>query len=184
MAKSKSKLDQKLDAFARVTFLTEDGKPKSAVWLYAFLISLGIAVLTVALYLLLGFWLGQMMPGSVGLIVLHALLSAALGSVPSILLARFLADEHKVLIAYAYVWLAVLFVLSLIMGLLLCDWAGGNGWADWITLVTIVFFPALLSILIGGIPAWLWYRAARRRLLEKEAAAEAEAPRRPSYYNT
>ena len=31
MAKSKSRLDQKLDAFARVTFLGEDGKPKKSL---------------------------------------------------------------------------------------------------------------------------------------------------------
>lgn len=184
MAKSKSKLDQKLDAFARVTFLTEDGRPKSAVWLYAFLISLGIAILTVALYLLLGFWLGAMAAGSIGLIVLHAVLTAALGSIPSILLARLLRDEHKVLIAYAYVWLLVLFVLSLIMGVLLCDWAGGSGWIDLVTLSTIVFFPALLSILIGGVPAWLLWRAAKQRMLAEEEEAAAQAPKRPSYYNT
>lgn len=180
MAKSKSRLDQKLDAFARVTFLGEDGKPKSAVWLYAFLIAIVIALVDVALYLGLGFLFGQNENAALWTVALHALAVAVLGAIPAVLLAVFLKEDRKALIAYAYLWLAVLFVLSLGMGILLCDWAGGNGWTELIALGTVVFFPSLLCIGIGGAPAWILWIRERNRL----RAIEEEAVRRPSYYNT
>lgn len=179
MARKQSKLDQKLDSFARVTFLSPDGKPKSAVWLYAFMIAILFGLLFVAVYLVFGFLFGKTANAGVGTIILHALISAVIGSIPAVLLAVFLKEDRKALIAYAYVWLSVLWVMSLIMGFLLCDWKGGNGWADFITLVTIVYVPSLLAILIGGIPAWVLFLRERKRLTEQE-----QTPARPSYYNT
>ncbi len=180
MAKKQSKLDRKIDAFARAAFIGEDGKPKSAVWLYAFLLTIGFGLLYVLLYLVFGFLFGKNGDAGFGTVVLHALVTAVLGSVPAVLLAVFLKAERKALVAYAYVWLAVLFVLSLIMGFLLCDWKGGNGWTELIALSTVVFFPSLLAILVGGIPTWILYRKARKTQTEEEPPAKS----RPSYYNT
>lgn len=180
MAKQKSNLDRKLDAFARVTFLGEDGRPKSAVWLYAFLLSIGFGIVYVAAYLGLGFLLGSSGEAQLGTVVLHALLTAAVSGIPAVLLAVFLKEQKKALVAYAYSWLAILFVLSLILGFLLCDWRGGHGWEELIVLTTIVFFPSLLAILFGGIPAWILWKKERRKLL----AAEQKKDSRPSYYNT
>lgn len=180
MAKQQSKLDRKIDAFARVTFIGEDGKPKSAVWLYAFLLAIGFGLLYVALYLVFGFLFGKNTGAGLGTVVLHALVTALIGSVPAVLLAFLLKEQRKALVAYAYIWLAVLFVLSLVMGFLLCDWKGGNGWTEFIALATVVFFPSLLAILIGGVPSWLLYRRERK----KQSMQEELAPKRPSYYNT
>lgn len=162
MAMKQSKFDRKLDLFARATFIGADGRPKSAAWLYAFMLAILFGLLYVAVYLVFGFLLGKNTEAGIGTIFLHALLSSAASSIPAVLLAVFLKEEKKALVAYAYVWLAVLLVLSLIMGFLLCDWKGGNGWADFTTLATIVYFPSLLAVLAGGIPAWLLYRRERR----------------------
>ncbi|MBQ3663743.1 MAG: hypothetical protein II914_06390 [Clostridia bacterium] len=180
MTKKQSNLDRKLDSFARVTFIGADGRPKSAVWLYAFMLSILFGLLFVAAYLAFGFLFGRNADAGIGTIVLHALVSAVAGSIPAILLAVLLKKEKKALTAYAYVWLAVLFVLSLIMGLLLCDWKSGTGWADFLTLATIVYFPSLLAILIGGIPSWILYRRECRRLNE----IGRRASDRPTYYNS
>ena len=180
MARKQSNLDRKIDAFARATFIGADGKPKSAAWLYAFLLAIGFGLLYVAVYLVFGFLLGKDGNAGLGTVVLHALITAVLGSVPAVLLAVFLKQQNKALVAYAYVWLAVLFVLSLIMGFLLCDWKGGNGWTEFIALATVVFFPSLLAILVGGVPAWILYRRARKM----PQAEEPPAKKRPSYYNT
>lgn len=181
MAKQKSNLDRKLDSFARVTFLGEDGRPKSAVWLYAFLLAIGFGLLYVLLYLVFGFLFGKNGDAGLFTVILHALITAVVGSIPPVLLCAFLKEDRKALVAYAYVWLAVLFVLSLIMGVLLCDWKGGNGWIEFTALLTVVFFPSLAAILFGGIPAWILWRAERKRM---KAAEEAPQKERPSYYNT
>lgn len=181
MAKKRSKLDQKLDAFARVTFLDQDGKPKSTVWLYAFLLALLFSILGVAAYLGTGFLFGRIEQGGFWIVLLHAFTAAVVGNILPILLAVFLKGDRKAFVAYAFVWLAILFVMSLIFGFLLCDWAGGNGWIELITLGTIVFLPSFLSILIGGIPSWLLFRAYRR---QRDEAKEEQTKSRPSYYNT
>lgn len=180
MAKKQSKLDQKLDSFARAAFLGADGKPKSAVWLYAFLLAILFGLLYVAVYLVFGYLFGKNTEAGLGTVVLHTLITAVVGSIPAVLLAVFLKEDRKALVAYAYVWLAVLFVLSLIMGFLLCDWKGGNGWTEFTALATVVFFPSLLSILVGGIPAWILFRKEMKRMTEQAQ----QTPARPSYYNT
>ncbi len=180
MAGKKSKLDRKLDAFARAAFLDENGKPKSTVWLYGFLLALLFGVVYLGVYLGFGFLFGRSGQATLGTVLLHALITAVVGSIPAVLLAIFLKEDRKALPAYAYIWLAILFALTFFMGLLLCDWANGNGLRDLITLSTLVYMPSLLSILIGGIPTWILWRRERQRQFE----AQDEAKSRPSYYNT
>ena len=59
MAKKQSNFEKRINEFARVTFLTEDGKPKSAVWLYAFMLSILFGVFYLGIYLGAGTLLGK-----------------------------------------------------------------------------------------------------------------------------
>ena len=53
MAKERSKLQRCVDSFTRSLFLDENGKPKSATFLYAFLLSLLFVAVYIAAYLFL-----------------------------------------------------------------------------------------------------------------------------------
>ena len=181
MARKQSNLDKKFNEFARVTFLTEDGKPKSAVWLYAFMLSILFAVLYLAVYLGSGFLLGKLWPeGSVTAILLQYLITAVIGSGLCLLSALIFKGPRRCFVYYAYIWLAILLGMMVLTSLFMCDWASGEGWSIFWQYCVLVFIPSILSIMAGGIPARiLWHRE-----LTKQREAEEAAKARPSYYNT
>ena len=181
MAAKQSRLEKKINEFARVTFLTEDGKPKSAVWLYAFLLSILFAVLYLAVYLGSGFLLGRIWPdASVWAILLQYLITAVIGSGLCLLSELIFRGPRRCFVWYAYIWLAILLGMMVLTSLFMCDWASGEGWSIFWQYCTLVFLPSILSILAGGIPARiLWHRE-----LRKQREAEETAKARPSYYNT
>ena len=81
MAKNPSKLDRKLNEFSRAAFLTPEGRPKSAAFLYGFLLSVLYGLIYIGIYILFGFLLGQLWPeGSLAAILLHYLATALVGS--------------------------------------------------------------------------------------------------------
>lgn len=181
MARKQSNLENKINEFARVTFLTKDGKPKSAVWLYAFMLSILFAVIYLAVYLGSGFLLGKLWPeGSVHAILLQYLITAVIGSGLCLLSALIFKGPRRCFVYYAYIWLAILLCMMIVTSLFMCDWASGEGWSIFWQYCTLMFFPSILSILTGGIPArTLWHRE-----LTKQHEAEEAAKARPSYYNT
>lgn len=181
MARKQSTLEKKINEYARVTFLTKDGKPKSAVWLYAFMLSILFAVIYVAIYLGSGFLLGKLWPdGSVWAILLQYLATAVIGSGLCLLFCLFMKGPRRCFVYYAYIWLAILLAMMILTSLFMCDWASGEGWSIFWQYCTLVFFPSILSILAGGIPARiLWHRE-----LEKRQEAEELSKARPSYYNS
>ena len=181
MARKQSGFEKKINEFARVTFLTEDGKPKSAVWLYAFMLSILFAVFYLAIYLGSGLLLGKLWPdGSAWAILLQYLATAVIGSGLCLLSVLLFKGPRRCFVYYAYIWLAILLGMMIVTSLFMCDWASGEGWSIFWQYCTLVFFPSILSILAGGIPArFLW-----RRELQKQQEAEEAAKARPSYYNT
>ena len=60
MAKKPDKLDRKFTEFSRVTFLDENGRPKSAAWLYSFMLGLLYAILYAAVFIGTGLLLGKL----------------------------------------------------------------------------------------------------------------------------
>ena len=95
MARKQSNLEKKINEFARVTFLTKDGKPKSAVWLYAFMLSILFAVIYLAVYLGSGVLFGKLWPdGSVLAILLQYLITAMIGSGLCLLSALIFKENH------------------------------------------------------------------------------------------
>ena len=180
MAKERSKLQRWVDSFTRALFLDENGKPKSATFLYAFLLALLFAGVYLAAYLLLldplhdlfaafsTFWQN----------VFEYLLPALSGSVPCVLLLFAFRGEKKRLVPCAYLFLAVLWVFVMLAALLLIDWSDAA--TEYGLFWMLLGLPLLLSTVIGGIPAFLLYR----RALKKQQAKAEQAPKRPSYYNT
>lgn len=181
MAKKQSAFERKANEIARVAFLDKDGKPKSAAWLYAFMLAILFAVFYAGIFIGSGLLLGKAWPeGSAWAIILQYLMTAVLGSLLCLAFCLFMKGTRRCLIWYAYIWLAVLFVMILLTVLLLCDWAGGNGGAELWQFGILLLFPSILSILCGGIPAKiLWDRE-----LKKQYEAEEQKKSRPSYYNT
>ncbi len=180
MAKKQSTFERKVNEFARVTFLGKDGKPKSAVWLYAFMLAILFAVFYVGIYLLSGLLLGKVWPqGSAGAILLQYLCTVVIGTALCLLSCLIFKGPRRCFIYYAYIWLAILFAMMFLTSLLLCGWDAGTGWTDLWWFCIIIFFPSILSILAGGIPARiLWHRE-----LQKQYEAE-QSKQRPSYCNT
>lgn len=181
MAKKQSKLENKLNAISRAAFLDENGRPKSAVWLYSFMIGLVFVIFYAGVFIGSGLLLSRLFKeASFGIILLQYLITAVLGSAPGILLALFLKEDRKALIWYAYLWMAVLLALTIPATLLMSDWEGGYGWTDMWLFCVYLYFPALLSLLVGGIPVRALWRKEQERMAELEELANS----RPSYYRT
>ena len=79
MAKKPDKLDRKFTEFSRVTFLDENGRPKSAAWLYSFMLGLLYAILYAAVFIGTGLLLGRLESPSGFVIVLQYLITAVIG---------------------------------------------------------------------------------------------------------
>ena len=181
MAKKQSNFEKRINEFARVTFLTEDGKPKSAVWLYAFMLSILFGVFYLGIYLGAGTLLGKIWEnGSVWALLLQMLATAVLGGALSLAFCLVFRGPRRCFVYYAYIWLAILLGMMFLTTLFMCDWKGGEGWIDLWSFCVLLYVPSILSILSGGLIArFLWKRELRRKE-EAEAAAKA----RPSYYNS
>ena len=180
MAKERSKLQRWIDDVTRALFLDENGKPKSATFLYAFLLAIMYAGVYAAAYLLLLDPLNNALSGLSVFWqnVLEYLIPALVGSVPCVLLIFAFRGENKRLVPNAYLWLAAFFVLTFFGELLIINWSDAA--TELHLFFVIIGLPLLVSIVCGGVPAFLLYR----RVLKKRAAEQEQAPHRPSFYNT
>ena len=181
MANKQSKLETKLNTFSRVTFLDENGRPKSSAWLYSFLLGLLFVLFYVVVYIGSGVLLAKVFHSdSFAILLLQYLLTALIGSIPGLLFSIFLKKEHKALPYYAYFWILVLTLLSVVAALMMSDWKNGYGWLDMWLFCVIVFFPAMLCMVTGG----LITRSFWKKELAAMRAIQEKAKSRPSYYNT
>ena len=180
MAKERSKLQRWVDSMTRALFLDENGKPKSATLLYSFLLAIVYTGIYIGAYLLLLDPLHEAFSGlsSFWQNVLQYLLPALIGSVPCVLLIFAFRGENKRLVPCAYLWMAAIFVLIMLAELFLIDWSDAK--TEYALFWMILGMPLLISIVCGGVPAFLL----SRRTLKKRAAEQQDAPKRPSWYNT
>ena len=179
MAKERSKLQRRIDSFTRALFLDENGKPKSAAFLYSFLLAVLFAAIYAAAYLLL---LDPLHEAFSGLPVfwqnlLQYLIPALAGSVPCVLSIFLFRGEQKRLVPCAYLWMAALLVFIMLAELLLIDWS--DAWTEYQLFLVILVLPIAISIVCGGVPAFLLYRQWLNRRRKEE-----QTPKRPSWYNT
>ena len=179
MAGKGSNFQRKLDGVLRGLFFEENGRPKSAVLLYSFLLAILFILVYGASYLLL---LGPLETALSGAPVwvrnlAEYVVPALAGSVLCLLVA-FLPGDTKRLVLGAYLWMAGLLVSMMLFELLLIDWSDAA--TEYGLFMAIVNLPGLASVLTGGIPALLLYGRDRKA----RAAADSKAPERPSWYGS
>ena len=179
MAGKGSNFQRKLDGVLRSLFLEENGRPKSAVLLYSFLLAILFVLLYGASYLLLLGPLESALSGAPVWVrnLAEYVVPALAGSVLCLLIA-FLPGGKKRLVLGAYLWMGGLLVAMMLFELLLIDWSDAA--TEYGLFMAIVNLPGLASVLTGGIPALLLYRREQRA----QAEAESKAAERPSWYRS
>ncbi len=169
--KGPSKLSRWIDHACRVIFLTEDGRPKSTVLLYSFLLALLFLIVSFAAYSILIDVLenafASASPGVRNAIetVVPGVLS---GLVCPLVILAFREDKKKKLVVNAYVWLAVMFAMMAVLAVFYCDMT--EGFREWLfnygAFMRIWGWPNVVAILVGGWFAWFLYKS--RSGLRKE----------------
>lgn len=107
-------LRQKLDQFWRVLFLTEEGRPKSAMFLYSFCLSLLFLIVYSLSYGFLIDVIEKSFPGST--VLVRNILQSVLPGLAATLVccSFFFLFPDKRLIPAAYLWLAVYAVIAFV----------------------------------------------------------------------
>lgn len=159
--KGPSKLSRWIDHACRVIFLTEDGRPKSTVLLYSFLLALLFLLISFGLYVVLIDVLENVFQAaSAG--VRNALETVVPGVISGLvcpLLILVIRDKKK-LVVNAYIWLAVMFAMMAVLAVFYCDWTGG--FREWLygygAFMRIWGWPNVVTILVGGWVSWFLYK--------------------------
>ena len=110
-----SKFRRKLDQFWRVLFLDEHGRPKSALFLYSFCLSLLFFVIYALSYSFLIDILEKAMPGASVLVrnIAQSVLPGIAGSV--VCCALFFVFSDRKLVPMAYLWLVAYALVALLV---------------------------------------------------------------------
>lgn len=159
-------LRNKLDRFWRVLFLTEEGRPKSAMFLYSFCLSLLFFVLYMLSYGVLIDLIETAFAGETVLVrnILQSVLPGLAASV--VCCAMFFLFPDKRLVPAAYLWLAVYALAALITMFFITEKEEFR--------VFLYFFAMLVPVglISGGTISFLLFRRSRRRKEERERNAE------------
>lgn len=159
-----SKLRRKLDSFWMTLFLTPEGKPKSALLLYSFCMSLVFVVVYCIAYFFLIDVLEHAFAATATVAVRNVLQSVLPGLAGTLVccLAWFIPGDKR-LLPYAYLWLCAFALAVLILMIFLLDHDAYS--------VFFYFFMTLVPVgLVSGMAAsQVIYRKWRR----KEEAANA-----------
>jgi hypothetical protein len=154
---SEGTLRDKLDHFWRILFLNEQGRPKSAMFLYSFcLCLLFFAVYATAFFFLIDVLENAFATSSVLLRnILQSVLPGLLGSL--VCCALFYAFPDKRLVPVAYLWLAAFALAALITMALLTEKEEFR--------IFLYFFAMLVpsGLISGGLISFLQLRSYRRK---------------------
>jgi len=160
-------LRSKLDRFWRVLFLTEEGRPKSAVFLYSFCLSLLFFVIYALSYGFLIDVLEAALADQTVLVrnILQSVLPGLAASV--VCCAMFFPFRDKRLVPMAYLWLAVYALAALVTMLFIVSKEEYR--------IFLYFFAMLVPVglISGGAISILLFR--RNRLREEKRRRNAEA---------
>lgn len=163
----RSKFQRKLDGFLRHLFFEENGKPKSASLLYAFLLAILFLLIYGASYLILLDPLEAALSERAAWVrnAAEYLLPALAGSTLC-LLFLLLPGKKKEVVTGAYAWMAVFLAAAMIFELFLIDWSDAK--TDYGMFMAILGLPGIVSVLSGGVPAALMIRRERRKQKTQE----------------
>ncbi|MBQ5950918.1 MAG: hypothetical protein IJL66_02065 [Lachnospiraceae bacterium] len=182
MAKERSKFQRWVDGVLRSLFFEENGKPRSAAFLYSFLLALLFAFIYIAGYLLLVDPVEKLLSGaSVAVRNAAEYLLPALVCSGICLLLTLLPGSAKRLVAGAYLWMGALVLAMMLFELVLIDWSDAA--TEYGLFMILLGIPGLLAVVTGGIPAFLLYRRDAKKQREKEKEQEKKEKERPSWYH-
>ena len=159
--KGSGQLSGKIDQICKAIFLTEDGKPKSALLIYSFSLALVFVVVFIASYMLLLESLEnafQARPVFVRNVVEYTV-PAIVGCVPCLALS-FAFRQRKNMVAAAFTWLDVIVIIMFVTMLFMVD---RSDWAtEYRLFLTIIGLPMLISAVLGTVGSQMIYRRRRR----------------------
>ncbi len=162
MAKGeKGQFSRKIDQICQAIFLTENGKPKSALLIYSFSLALVFIVVFLASYMLLlepleiAFQARSVFVRN----VVEYTIPAIIGCIPCLALS-FAFKERKNMVAAAFTWLDVIVLIMFVTMAFMVDKS------DWATeyglFLTVVGLPMLISAVLGTVGSQVIYRRRRR----------------------
>ena len=159
--KEKGQLSRKIDQICSAIFLTENGKPKSALLIYSFSLALVFIVVFLASYMLLlepleiAFQARSVFVRN----VVEYTIPAIIGCIPCLALS-FAFKERKNMVAASFTWLDV---IVLIMFVTMAFMADRSDWAtEYRLFLTIIGLPMLISAVLGTVGSQVIYRKRRR----------------------
>lgn len=177
MAKDRSKFQRKFDGFLRDLFFEENGKPKSAALLYAFLLAVLFLFVCAGSYLLLLEPLEKAFSNASVVVrnIVEYTVPAIVGSGICLLLT--LKRDKRKLVASAYLFMAGLFAVICLFELFVIDWSDAA--TEYGLFMAVLGLPALACVIFGGVPALLIWRHELKKQAEEE-----KRPARRSWYDT
>jgi hypothetical protein len=159
-----SKFRQKMDHFWRVLFLDEHGRPKSAMFMYSFCLSLLFFAFYAMSYGFLIDILEQALPNASVLMknIAQSVLPGLAGSI--VCCALFFVFPDRRLVPVAYLWLAAYAVIALITMALL---TGKDEFRIFLYFFAMIVPVGLIS---GGITSFLLFRRYNKQKMKDKAA--------------
>lgn len=162
MAKGdRGQLSRKIDQICSAIFLTENGKPKSALLIYSFSLALVFIIVFIASYMLLLEPLEMAFQARSVFVrnVVEYTVPAIIGCIPCLALS-FAFKERKNMVAAAFTWLDVIVLIMFVTMAFMADKD------DWVTeyrmFLAIIGLPMLISGVLGTVGAQTIYRRRRR----------------------
>ena len=159
--KERGQLSRKVDQICSAIFLTEDGKPKSALLIYSFSLALVFVVVFLASYMLLLEPIEKAFQARSVFVrnVVEYTVPAIVGCIPALALS-FAFRERKNMVAVAFIWLDV---IVLIMFVTMAFMTEKGEWAtEYGLFLTIIGLPMLISAVLGTLGSQIIYRRRRR----------------------
>ena len=159
--KDRSQLSGKIDNICRAIFLTENGKPKSALLIYSFSLALVFIVVLLASYMLLLEPLEKAFSGNSVLIrnIVEYSVPAIIGCIPCLALS-FAFKERMNMVPAAFTWVDV---VVLIMFVTMAFMASKEEWAtEYRMFLAILGLPMLISATLGTVGSQVIFRKRRR----------------------
>ena len=157
----KGQLSRKVDQICQAIFLTENGKPKSALLIYSFSLALLFIVVFIASYMLLLEPLEmafQNMSVFVRNLVEYSV-PAIIGCIPCLALS-FAFRQRMNMVAAAFTWLDVIVVVIFVTMAFMVD---RSDWkTEYMLFLSITGLPMLISAVLGTVGSQLIYWKRRR----------------------
>ncbi len=162
MAKEdRGQLSRKVDRICQAIFLTENGKPKSALLIYSFSLALLFVVVFIASYMLLLEPLEMAFQNKSVFVrnLVEYSIPAIIGCLPCLALS-FAFRERKNMVAASFTWFDVIVIIMFVTMAFMVD---KSDWAtEYRLFLNILGLPMLISALLGTVGSQVIYRRRRR----------------------